>query len=116
MLLARRFFDASEPLDEDCFEVAARAFGGSVFFAAASRLRLAEAKDGEILDTWQALLDFCQIRIGRRPVEEFHMLYLNKKNRLIKHELRAVGTIDHTPVYVREVVKRMQEKDWSEYL
>ena len=74
--------------------------------AAASRLRLAEAKDGEILDTWQALLDFCQIRIGRRPVEEFHMLYLNKKNRLIKHELRAVGTIDHTPVYVREVVKR----------
>ena len=74
--------------------------------AAAARLRLSEAKDGEILDTWQALLDFCQIRMARRPVEEFHMLYLNKKNRLIKHELRAVGTIDHTPVYVREVVKR----------
>ena len=74
--------------------------------AAAARLRLSQAQDGEILDTWQALLDFCHIKIARRPVEEFHMLYLNKRNRLIKHELRAVGTIDHTPVYVREVVKR----------
>ena len=74
--------------------------------AAAARLRLNEAKSGEILDTWEALLDFCHIKLARRPVEEFHLLYLNKKNRLIRHELRAVGTIDHTPVYIREVIKR----------
>ena len=74
--------------------------------AAAARLRLLEAQDGEILDTWQALLDFCQVRMARRPVEEFHMLYLDKKNRLIKQELRAVGTVDHVSVYVRDVIKR----------
>ena len=74
--------------------------------AIAARLALAEAKEGHILDTWQALLDFCHIKLARRPVEEFHLLFLDKKNRLIKHEIRAVGTIDHTPVYVREVCKR----------
>ena len=74
--------------------------------AAAARLRLHEAKEGDILDTWNSVIDFCHLKLARRPVEEFHMLYLNKKNRLIRHELRAAGTIDHTPVYVREVVKR----------
>ena len=74
--------------------------------AVAARLSLTEAKDGHILDTWEALLAFCHIKLARRPVEEFHMLFLDKKNRLIKHEIRAVGTIDHTPVYVREVCKR----------
>ncbi len=77
--------------------------------AAAARLRLAQAKEGHILDTWQALLDYCQIKIARRPVEEFHLLYLDKKNRLIDHEQRSVGTVDHTPVYVREVIKRSLE-------
>lgn len=77
-----------------------------VIEAAAARLRLEEAIEGPILETWQSLLDFCRIKIARRPVEEFHMLYLDKKNRLMGHELRAVGTIDHAPVYVREVVKR----------
>ena len=74
--------------------------------AAAARLRLSEAKEGDILDNWEALLDFCRIRLARRPVEEFHLLYLDQKNRLIKHDLRAVGTVDHVPVYVRDVVKR----------
>ena len=74
--------------------------------AIAARLTLAEAKEGHILDTWQSLLDFCHIKLARRPVEEFHLLFLDKKNRLIRHEIRAVGTIDHTPVYIREVCKR----------
>ena len=74
--------------------------------AAAARLALTQAKEGEILDSWERLLAFCQIKLAGRTVEEFHLLYLDTKNRLIKHELRAVGTVDHTPVYVRDVIKR----------
>lgn len=77
--------------------------------AAAARLRLEEAQSGHILNTWDALLSFCHLKLAHRPVEEFHLLFLNKKNHLIKHEQRAVGTIDQTPVYVREIIKRSLE-------
>lgn len=74
--------------------------------AAASRLALERAQEGQIFDGWQDVIDFCHIKLAHRQVEEFHLLFLNKKNRLIAHEIRAIGTVDHTPVYVREVVKR----------
>ena len=58
-----------------------------------------------VLSCWQAVLDYCAISI-RDEVERFHVLYLDRKNRLISDECLAIGTVDHVPVYPREVVKR----------
>ena len=58
-----------------------------------------------VLSSWQAVLDYCALTI-RGEVERFHVLYLDKKNRLISDECLATGTVDHVPVYPREVLKR----------
>ena len=55
------------------------------------------------------LIDYCTAHIAHGKVEEFHILFLDRKNVLIKHEQQQRGTIDHTPVYPREVVKRALE-------
>src|SRR4029077_19431115 len=55
------------------------------------------------------LIDYCTAHIAHGNVEEFHILFLDRKNLLIKHEQQQRGTIDHTPVYPREVVKRALE-------
>jgi DNA repair protein RadC len=57
------------------------------------------------LTSWAALCDYCALTV-RGPEERFHVLYLDRKNRLISDERMAVGTIDHVPVYPREVIKR----------
>jgi DNA repair protein RadC len=59
-----------------------------------------------VLSSWQALLDYCTVAAGYAVVEEFHLLFLDKKNALIADERQQRGTVDHTPVYPREVVKR----------
>lgn len=61
-----------------------------------------------VLSSWQAVLDYCALSV-RGNVERFHVLYLDRKNRLIADEQHAVGTVDHVPVYPREVVKRALE-------
>ena len=58
-----------------------------------------------VLSSWQALLDYCALSV-RGEIEAFHVLYLDRKNRLISDERMAVGTVDHVPVYPREVIKR----------
>ena len=58
-----------------------------------------------VLASWQAVLDYCAITV-RGEVECFHVLYLDRKNRLISDVLVSVGTVDHVPVYPREVLKR----------
>ena len=58
-----------------------------------------------VLSSWQALLDYCALAV-RGGVERFHVLYLDRKNRLISDACLGVGTVDHVPVYPREVVKR----------
>ena len=58
-----------------------------------------------VLTSWQAVMDYCALEV-RGEVERFHVLYLDRKNRLISDERLAVGTVDHVPVYPREVVKR----------
>jgi DNA repair protein RadC len=58
-----------------------------------------------VLTCWQAVLDYCALAV-RGEEERFHALYLDRKNRLISDECLAVGTVDHVPVYPREVVKR----------
>ena len=58
-----------------------------------------------VIGSWQALMDYCALTV-RGPVERFHVLYLDRKNRIISDELLSTGTVDHVPVYPREVIKR----------
>lgn len=58
-----------------------------------------------VLSSWQAVMDYCALSV-RGEVERFHVLYLDRKNRLISDERLSVGTVDHVPVYPREVLKR----------
>lgn len=58
-----------------------------------------------VLGSWQAVMDYCALSV-RGEVECFHVLYLDRKNRLIADERLSVGTVDHVPVYPREVLKR----------
>lgn len=62
-----------------------------------------------VIGSWQALLDYCKMALSYQKKEQFRILYLNRKNILIADELQQEGTIDHTPVYPREVIKRALE-------
>lgn len=76
---------------------------------AATRLTRAAMAEKPILSNWQALLDYAQVAQGEAPVEQFRVLFLDRKNALLKDELQQRGTIDQTPVFPREVVKRALE-------
>ncbi|MFT4148611.1 MAG: DNA repair protein RadC [Paracoccaceae bacterium] len=58
-----------------------------------------------VLSCWQAVLDYCALAV-RGEDERFHVLYLDRKNRLISDECLGIGTVDHVPVYPREVIKK----------
>ena len=58
-----------------------------------------------VLGNWQAVRDYCAVAV-RGEVERFHVLYLDRRNRVISDEQLAVGTVDHVPVYPREIIKR----------
>ncbi|OYQ35636.1 hypothetical protein CHU95_07935 [Niveispirillum lacus] len=62
-----------------------------------------------ILSSWQRLLDYCAGAMAHEPVEQFRLLFLDRKNTLIADEVQQRGTVDHTPVYPREVVRRALE-------
>ena len=68
-----------------------------------------DVKSGPIIQSWTSLLDYCRMMLGHKTEEEFHLLFLNHKNALIADEMQNKGTVDHTPVYPREVVKRALE-------
>ncbi|MEO0428143.1 MAG: DNA repair protein RadC [Pseudomonadota bacterium] len=74
--------------------------------AAAHRLARARALGRHALSSWQALIDYCTTTMAHRDTEQFRCLYLDRKNMLIADEAQAEGTVDHVPVYPREVVKR----------
>ncbi|TMJ58031.1 MAG: JAB domain-containing protein [Alphaproteobacteria bacterium] len=76
---------------------------------AALRLMRSELQERPVVGSWDKLIDYCTAHIAHGKVEEFHILFLDRKNVLIKHEQQQRGTIDHTPVYPREVVKRALE-------
>lgn len=73
---------------------------------AARRLAREEIVDRPVISSWSRLIEYCRIALADEPVERFRVLYLNRKNMLIADELQQRGTIDHTPVYPREVIKR----------
>jgi DNA repair protein RadC len=77
--------------------------------AAALRLLRAEVKDQPLLNNWDRLLAYLSATLAREPIEQFRLLFLDTKNRLIADEAQARGTVNHTPVYPREVVKRALE-------
>ncbi len=62
-----------------------------------------------LLGSWSSVIDYCTAAMGHEKVEQFRILFLDKKNVLILDEVQQTGTVDHTPVYVREVVKRALE-------
>ncbi len=62
---------------------------------------------------WDVLLDYCHTVMAHRETEQFRILYLDRKNVLIADEAQAQGTVDHVPVYPREVVKRALELNAS---
>ena len=76
---------------------------------AARRLTQAQIMGKPILSSWTALIDYCMAAMARAPQEEFRVLYLDRKNVLIADEVQARGTVDHAPVYPREIVKRALE-------
>jgi len=77
--------------------------------AAASRLLRGAVKKRPVLSSWSAVLDYCRTAQAFADREQFRVLFLDKRNQLIADELQQIGTVDHTPVYPREVVKRALE-------
>jgi DNA repair protein RadC len=76
---------------------------------AALRLMQSQIVGRTILGSWQAVLDYCKAAQGFDEKERFRILFLDKRNQLIADEVQQTGTVDHTPVYIREVVKRALE-------
>ena len=77
--------------------------------ASAQRLARAEVADGPLLSNWDKLIDYLTVALAREKIEQFHVLFLDTRNRLLADERQARGTVNHTPVYPREVVKRALE-------
>lgn len=77
--------------------------------AAALRLMQKQVIDKPVLASWEKVIDYCRAAMSFETRELFRILFLDKKNRLIADEVQGEGTVDHTPVYVREVVKRALE-------
>lgn len=77
--------------------------------AAALRLSRTRLLGKPALSSWAALLDYCRAAMARTSHEEFRVLFLDRKNILIADEVQTEGTVDHTPVYPREIVKRALE-------
>ena len=76
---------------------------------AALRLMRADLQQRPVVNSWDKLIDYCRATVAHGKIEEFHILFLDRKNVLIKDERQQRGTVDHTPVYPREVVKRALE-------
>jgi DNA repair protein RadC len=77
--------------------------------AAALRLARAEVMDRPVLNNWDRLIAYLSAALARERVEQFRVLFLDTRNRLIADEAQARGTVNHTPVYPREVVRRALE-------
>lgn len=81
--------------------------------AAAHRLARSRVLRKQVVSSWDALLEYCQTTMAHRDTEQFRILFLDRKNVIIADEAQARGTVDHVPVYPREVVKRALELNAS---
>ena len=81
----------------------------AIIKAAADRIARGEVQERKVLDSWQGVIDYCRTAMGFADKEHFRILFLDKRNALIADEVQQTGTVDHTPVYPREVIKRALE-------
>ena len=80
-----------------------------IVHAAAMRLMKGQVINRPVLASWNAILEYVRAAMAFADIEQFRVLFLDKKNQLIADEVQQQGTVDHTPVYPREVVKRALE-------
>lgn len=84
-----------------------------VIEAAAHRMARSRVMRQHVLSGWDALLDYCHTTMAHRETEQFRVIYLDRKNVVIGDEEQGKGTVDHVPVYPREVAKRALELNAS---
>lgn len=77
--------------------------------AAALAVTSGKVRERAVLSSWKQVLDYCRTAMAFEDREQFRILFLDKRNQLIRDEVQQVGTVDHTPVYPREVLKRALE-------
>jgi DNA repair protein RadC len=77
--------------------------------AAAERMLKSTIRGRQVLTSWSAVIDYCRAAMAFETREQFRILFLDKKNALIADEVQQTGTVDHTPVYPREIVRRALE-------
>ncbi len=77
--------------------------------AAAERMLKSSIRGRQVLTSWSAVIDYCRMAMAFEAREQFRILFLDKKNALIADEVQQTGTVDHTPVYPREIVRRALE-------
>jgi DNA repair protein RadC len=118
-----RFGDAGRALCADRADLLAvpgmseaAADGFEVVRIAALALLRARIQDRCLLGSWGAVVDYCHATVAHKAREAFHVLFLDRKNRLIADENMGAGTVDHVPVYPREVVRRAVMLDASALL
>ena len=80
-----------------------------IVHAAANRLARGQMQKRTVLSSWSSVLDYCRSAMAYEDKEQFRLLFLDKRNQLIADEVQQKGTVDHTPVYPREVIKRALE-------
>jgi len=80
-----------------------------VVLASAQRFARDPIREATVLGSWSELIDYCRSQMAYEEREQFRILFLDKKNKLIADEVQQVGTVDHTPVYPREVLRRSLE-------
>ncbi len=113
--LIRRFRDFAGVLSASAADLEAEGLKENavalikVVQAGALRLGRAQVLDRPILSSWTALIDYLRAAMAHDSVEQFRLLFLDRKNALIAEEMQTRGTVDHAPVYPREVVKRALE-------
>ena len=82
------------------------AFDLKLIEAATHRMSQGKVLKRPVISSWNALLDYCRVTMSHRETELFRILFLDRKNVLIADEVQGKGTVDHVPVYPREVIKR----------
>lgn len=80
-----------------------------VVHALTQRMLIGDVEQKPILSSWKKLIDYCHVAMAHEKREQFRVLFLNRKNQLIADEVQQVGTVDHAPVYPREIVRRALE-------
>jgi DNA repair protein RadC len=81
--------------------------------AAALLMQRQDLSQNPVLSSWKSVLDYCHSAMAHETIEQFRLLFLDGKNALIADEVQSHGTVNHTPVYVREVAKRALSLDAS---